>query len=1399
MSAHRMFRSFGSLAAVAGAICLFVGVPAMAQSVTISESPLTVSVPSHPQVLFAVGNSESMDGNVSGAIMTGSGSITDSSVGTALLNSSSPLCFPAVSGFTPPLAGYAASGTGSTSTCPSGSALYTVVSNGTSYVSPQTGTSGTYYDNSPSRLNVAKAGIYQILQTYLPSVDFALEDYSIGSPTPYTTWVYYMSPYMIISSTGAVTSNNFGLTSTSGSNTLANPCYQYSSASNFGSTLQSDCTAIDGNFFKNTLSSNQYLNLAGSTAGETGISSDSPLVNDVLYGSGFDPVFVSYNSTSGSSPSPPNPYCTSCNPAGYTLAQYNSNLGNILTTYQNNTTGGIRATFPTNAGFIPFADQVMYAERGFAYGGSNQSYTTGNMVVTMQSAGQPATSGNYATALAAFGSSNTVGTNLSPESNSTSTGEIKASGGQSSLPGLLAGALAYYQGNAVGGTTYSVPSPSQKSCPAKQYVVLTTDGLPTLDYEGKNWPPLGGSSSSPTANEGYGLTATFGGAGTNGALTTTNDTALNDTITQISNLNNAGINTYVIGLGAGVSSTVNPQAAQSLQAMAVAGGTGSAVSAATSTTTAQGYFPATSPAALLTDMQAILQQIAGSTQSVASAAVNSTGLQNGDVLYQAKFSTDDTYQDWTGDLFENTVGVNATTGAVTITPDSPAVSAQYYLDNSIAPGNRLIAAWQPQTQSAIPFEWQPSGCAATATSCTNGIAALSALGLTITSSTAAGEPAAVPVVASATETAYATANSSSVGAERVSYLRGVTSAYQAKGGIYRNRSHILGDIVDSNPLYVGQPSGSYAVSTYTAFRAKYANRSPIVYVGANDGMLHAFLASNMQELFAFIPNGGPYTNFESPYLLSTTHPNGPYGVFGNLPTLTSPFYNSNHVFFVDGSPQAGDVQFKDNSWHTLLVSGEGGGGQTMFALDVTDPAGGTGSTPAGSITSESTLASAVMWEFSDPNMGYSYSQPAIVDTAAGYAVIFGNGYDSANNKAVLYFVNPQTGGALAGTSSGTPAYTAAAGSCPTSSNPEGNIDNGCIAIDLCATASTACSSTLPEGLSSVTAVNSAGSLSAPADTVYAGDLQGNLWRVNISSSNPANWTVKLLFQARDKSGNAQPITTTPAVSLNPGFPQVLGTMVFFGTGELLGTYNTGGKSPASTADIASTATQTLYGVWDPPSSSTTYTRSSLTAQTLSQQNVNCNGTSDTVLEVSGNAVNLGTGTGKVDGWYVDLAIGSSSSSSSSGGSSSSGSSGGCTVTSSSSSGAATSAMRVVTNPRIEPGGGLVATTYQPYDSTCAAGGQAYLLVLNYATGSAFTQPEFILPGNTNLDGSDTVNGQNPVGIYLGSVYATGPTVLSANGPNGGNALKLVTLSSTVNNTLYDRGGNLQRTGWWEIK
>src|SRR6185437_13085792 len=131
-----------------------------------------------------------------------------------------------------------------------------------------------------------------------------------------------------------------------------------------------------------------------------------------------------------------------------------------------------------------------------------------------------------------------------------------------------------------------------------------------------------------------------------------------------------------------------------------------------------------------------------------------------------------------------------------------------------------------------------------------------------------------------------------------------------------------------------------------AFEASHANRSPVIYAGANDGMLHAFSATTGQELFAYIPNG----------------------VFANLEKLTSQFYNQQHLFYVDGSPQASDVQFSDGSWHTVLVGGERAGGNTVFALDVTNPT---------AITTEAALSSSVLWEFSDPNMGLSYSTPAI--------------------------------------------------------------------------------------------------------------------------------------------------------------------------------------------------------------------------------------------------------------------------------------------------------------------------------------------------------------------------------------------------------------------------------------
>ncbi len=153
-------------------------------------------------------------------------------------------------------------------------------------------------------------------------------------------------------------------------------------------------------------------------------------------------------------------------------------------------------------------------------------------------------------------------------------------------------------------------------------------------------------------------------------------------------------------------------------------------------------------------------------------------------------------------------------------------------------------------------------------------------------------------------------------------------------------------------------------------------------------MLHAFNASTGAEVFAFIPNG----------------------VFSNLYNLTIPLYNQNHLFFVNGAPQAGDVQFADGSWHTILVGGEDGGGKTIYAIDITNPT---------SLSTENALANAILWEFSDADMGLSYSQPQIAQistlssTNLAFAVFFGNGYNSSTNKTVLYAVNPQTGATLA--------------------------------------------------------------------------------------------------------------------------------------------------------------------------------------------------------------------------------------------------------------------------------------------------------------------------------------------------------------------------------------------------
>jgi type IV pilus assembly protein PilY1 len=808
--------------------------------------------------------------------------------------------------------------------------------------------------------------------------------------------------------------------------------------------------------------------------------------------------------------------------------------------------------------------------------------------------------------------------------------------------------------------SYFATNPATSNgCTATRYVLLLTDGLPTFDLNGNSWPPLGSAAAT-----GYGVTATFNA---DGSLAATNDQALTDAIAQLTALNAAGIKTYIVGLGAGVNPTLNPTAAATLTAMAVAGGTGS-------------YFAATDPVALANDLQSILGTILAATQSVASVAVNSTGLSTNSVVYQSQFLSSDSLQDWTGNLYAYPVSA---TGVVDTVPADAIWSAATQLDAQNWDTGRMIATWDPVALAGTPFRWNIS------TTASSGIASSTTLGQDLT--TFAPDPS---------------------GQDVLQFLRGSGANEVRNGGQFRNRTHKLGDIVFSNPVYVGAPSANNLAPSYLSFAFSQASRPPVIYVGADDGMLHAFDAATGNERFAYIPTG----------------------VYGNLINLVSPYYNSRHLFFVDGSPKAADVQFSDASWHTVLLGTEGAGGKSVFALDVSNPT---------TITSETVLASAVLWDFTDTDMGLSYANPAIANYGTGQLVFLGNGYDSTNEKPFLYALNPQTGAI----------YTNGGGTAK---------------IDLCAAVPTACNLALPNGLSSVIAVNSSGQAAASANIVYAGDLQGNLWRVDVSNTNPSLWTVSVLLQARDSSGNAQPITTAPVATLNPRYPQIPGSMVFVGTGQLLGV-----------PDLSATQVQTIYGVYDPTTPYATplsRTTGGLVQQVLSSATIGAT----EVAVVTGNAVTIPTN----KGWYIDLTLNSGE--------------------------------RVVNSPLLKSGA-LVVTSTQPASSPCTTGGSSFLYVIDYATGSAFPSPQFTVNGNSSLNSGNTVtNGSQgptdsvvPIGTRLGSGFYANATIVNTGTCTGAGCAGSpppgyyygynCPESGSACTPRLIKGSLRHRIAWWEVR
>ena len=554
------------------------------------------------------------------------------------------------------------------------------------------------------------------------------------------------------------------------------------------------------------------------------------------------------------------------------------------------------------------------------------------------------------------------------------------------------------------------------------------------------------------------------------------------------------------------------------------------------------------------------------------------------------------------------------------------------------------------------------------------------------------------------------------------FLRGDQTNELAGSGTdsFRDRGSLLGDIVHSAPKFVGPPSSRYPdnwgsgapenTAPYSTFKSDKASRDELIYVGANDGMLHAFDADNGVEKFAYIPKT----------------------IFKNLKELASTTYA--HQYYVDGQSTVVDVFFaSDSAWHTVLVSGLGGGGQGLFAIDVTNPA---------DFNSATSAATKVLWEFTDENasdLGYTFGQASIVRLRNGeWAAVFGNGYNntdgddhvSTSGNAVIYMLNIETGAVIDyfDTESGTAQD-------PTNGGR-------------------------PNGMSTPAVIDTDGDFIA--DAIYAGDLFGNLWKVDLTGNGPNQWDFtyatgspakpqplfKACAGASCSSTNSQPITTQPQVV---NHPNLTGYLVYFGTGKYV-----------EIGDNTSTGqtTQTFYSVWDKLESQVDFDltghvpkRSNMLQQSIILETSKFN---FDVRATTANIIDWATHYG----WYMDLYNTGGGNTNNYG-------------------------ERQVSNA-VARNGRVIFTTLVPLDDICEPGGTGWLMELNLYSGArldfspfdlngdlAFTSLEYVNVGDIDNDGVDDyapVSGKkSKVGII--------PTPSIVNGQGGDQEYKFTSGSS----------------------
>jgi type IV pilus assembly protein PilY1 len=598
------------------------------------------------------------------------------------------------------------------------------------------------------------------------------------------------------------------------------------------------------------------------------------------------------------------------------------------------------------------------------------------------------------------------------------------------------------------------------------------------------------------------------------------------------------------------------------------------------------YFLVTNALGLREQLAAAFDRILNENSVAGGVTVSGVRLDSGSVSYVPEFRT----IEWTGDLKAFEILPNGNAGAVRWSANArlPAESARR-IYTAMTPG------YSNSPNQVTTAEFTVAGL---------------------------GGDTEVPAQLGLLSTDLTVRYGGASPAQAVAYLRGDQTREVVQGGPFRNRQSKIGDIIGSQPaLMRGNDDYGYSRlsalpaatrTAYEAFLTSKSSRPPVVMTGSNAGMFHAFNARGTvaegggQEYFAFVP--------------SSARP--------QMGQLLNPNYQ--HRFIVDGSPAVGDV-WNGSAWRSIVAASTGVGGRSVFALDVTDPTAFDGSK--------------VLWELTnalDGDIGVGIPRPDIVPLEDGnFYVVFGNGYNSDSDDAVLFAVDAATGRV--------------------------NSTRKLVLADG--------SDTAPNGLGPVTVIDTNGN--GLGDTIYAGDYQGNVWKVRVSASGVLSsaFGTTPLFVATDGA------TPTPArQNITGGLTVTRGAVsgtyvVLFGTGRyfLVG----------DNAIVPSPQMQTLYGIIDRGSAITTG-RSALVRQSISSV-VDANGDGDVESrEVSNVALDVNT----ASGWYLDLKNPAASTG---------------------------QGERFFGNPRVV-GGNVLFSTFTPRGNECVPGGLNQLLCLRTLTG-----------------------------------------------------------------------------------